>query len=290
MSPHKIYCSYINYYPDSSSLDSICIGLIFFDIESNDFLIDFSVQKIHRVNTMYGIKRSKLIKDYLRGLKTKKITFKQLQYLSDYENGSLRFSKPEKINVDNFTKDFEQLFNRYVNDFNKDSPLKRDEQHDRKLLRSYFRNNPFVSKKLNIGHTITKKEIGKLLFSNTEIDFIGGNGTLYCGQVIDLNSHISSLNSNVKNTLLLYLIFEDVFSKINLFDPKHCKIILTNLDSLDSEKEQLIKSLSKWEKEKGFDLIESESIDHVMLKIETELKSKDIMKYTDWLNQISPVT
>ena len=55
MQSKQIYCSYINYYPDSSSMDSICIGLIFSDNISNSFLIDYSIKKIDKVNKIMGM-------------------------------------------------------------------------------------------------------------------------------------------------------------------------------------------------------------------------------------------
>ncbi|MBX7046224.1 MAG: hypothetical protein K1X86_10335 [Ignavibacteria bacterium] len=265
-------------------MDSICIGLIFSDNISNSFLIDYSIKKIDKVNKIFGIKKSNLIKNYLHDLKINGITHKKLLYLSDYENGSLRFTKPEKFNIDDLQSDFKQMYSRYVNDISKDDEPKF--YNKKSKVRQYFKRNIFINSKLNIGHTITQKEIGGLLFTNTEIDFIGGNGTLYCGQIIDLDMHLSTLNFNVKSTLLLYLIFEEVFGDKNLYDPNQCKIILTNLNSLDNEKERLLNSLLRWKKEKGFDVLESNNMDEIVSKVKKDLEQKDIMRYTKWIDQI----
>lgn len=297
MKNNSTYYSLIYYMPDNKAKDYICVGLIFVDDKDNS-IIDYSWKKIDKVNSLYRITNSSLIKNYLKNLKSTKLNFSKVQYLSDYENGNLRFTKPTNIFIKNFEKDFEFYYEKYVR-LSLEATIS-----PKKTNKTYFRQslkrNYSVNNHLNIGYTIKHNDVNNLLIKNMEVDFIGGNGSVYCGQIIDLKAENDTIASNIARSIYLYTSLEKTFDSINKFDPKNCKFILINTDGILTntesdkklsnkiidEKNEFIVTLENWKKENDYDIIESNNENQFVETIVNDIREKNLVRFDEWKDKI----
>ncbi len=112
----ETFISLIKYYPDNSREEFFGIGLIMFDEISLKSKIKFSEERIKRINKFYNIQSDVLINQTIKSYKNKSFNYKELHYLSNYENGTIRFSEPRKVIIDNFEEKFDFYYNLLVAD------------------------------------------------------------------------------------------------------------------------------------------------------------------------------
>jgi len=112
----KAFLSIIKYYPDTHREDSFSIGLIIPPIDDFPGEIRISQQRIQRINIAFGLKASILLTNYFESISIVDFTYDKLVYLSKYENGSIRFSEPKAVILNDNKQSFNDLYLKLVAD------------------------------------------------------------------------------------------------------------------------------------------------------------------------------
>ena len=88
----KGYLSIVKYYPDTNRDEGFGIGLILISENIEISLKKVSSERIKRINSAYGIKKSSLIDLAVEEIMEKDFNKRILDYNSVYENGNIRYS------------------------------------------------------------------------------------------------------------------------------------------------------------------------------------------------------
>jgi len=122
-----------------------------------------------------------------------------------------------------------------------------------------------------------------------EIDFIGGNGTIVCGQIPNLLSNLENSENLLTKTLLLYNILDKLYKSSNKFNPKDCKIILNCEDAKRKENKTIIDTINEWQIRQGYDIIYADNENEIADKILNEIKGKEIIPFDKWI-ELNPAS
>ena len=288
----KGYLTIIKYYPDNNRLEGFGIGLIMCSEDGTKSYIKFSEPRFKRINSAFGFNKSKLLEFVIENYSSRNYDYKSLEYLSAYENGNIRFTKPDIIVTQNLQERFEMLYNKYVADYNEfddseNSLLKRAvPQKIGRKLQSTFRKNRVLNSRLNIGYDFQNNSLGKFLIGNPKIDFIGGNGSIFCGEILNLSVNEESVQKNLFKTITLFEAIKETYQKHNRFEPHDCKILVLKEHADKKENAEYMDKISNWHKKVGYDLIIKNSIEEFEQKILTTVEDRNIKKYEDWDREI----
>jgi len=98
----KTYFTKVQYVPNPHREEYFGIGLVMVSPESGEVIVRFSRNKINRVNNALNISKSSLLENAVQKLELfekapEALDVKQLEYLSAYDNGVIRFSFPKPL-------------------------------------------------------------------------------------------------------------------------------------------------------------------------------------------------
>jgi hypothetical protein len=127
--------------------------------------------------------------------------------------------------------------------------------------------------------------VKNLMTSNMEIDFIGINGTIYCGQAPNLSTKSDNAENILTKTLFLYNIFKGLYGKNNKYNPQDCKIILNRNEKEKRENKDIINTIEGWQRTEGYGIIIAENEKHVIEIINSEIKEKNIIPFDNWIGE-----
>ncbi|MHB9011835.1 MAG: hypothetical protein ACYC49_06350 [Ignavibacteriaceae bacterium] len=285
----KGYLSIIKYYPDTNRDEGFGIGLILISEDAELSLNKISYDRIKRIDSAYGIKKSSLIDIAVDEITKKPISKKTLDYNSVYENGNIRYSKPQIIDSEDLSKKFNELYLKFVADYYEENfentlMLKREipERLGRKLRHKLSTSN-LASTRLNIGYDFKDNSIGKFLIGSSKIDFIGGNGTVYAGEIINLDLNEESLQRNLFKTITLFEALEKSFP--NRFSSSECKMLVLASQANNPDKGGYMDKLNTWNKKAGYGLVIKSSLDDFQKVIENDIQIKNIKRYDEWVKE-----
>lgn len=283
--------SIIKYYPDNNRDEGFGIGLVLISSEFKSSLVKISSDRLKRINSSFGIKKSPLLELSLEEISNKDFDIGQLEYLSVYENGNIRFSKPWTIESENLVVRFSDLYLKYVADYREtgfEGKIISPKISLGKLsqsLQKQFRKNTALNNNLNIGYDFKENSIGKFLIGNTYIDFIGGNGTVFAGDIINLNLNSESISKNLFKTIALYEALEKTLPP-GKFSSQDCKLLVLESQANDPLKADYMEKLTTWHKKAGYDLVIKKSLDDFEKDIEEKVINKKIIKFDEWIENI----
>ncbi len=286
----ETYISIIKYYPFNIREEFFGIGIIMCDDEMSISRFKFSDDRIKRINSFFGIKKSLILNETINNLKDKIFKYNDLSYLSKYENGTIRFSVPKKLNIDNFDEKFNFYFNLYTADSKEQesaekSSAKKDNSslYFKNIIRSKLKKEKDIEKHLNIAYTVKKEKLSNLMTSNMEIDFIGGNGSIFCGQIPNFATKNESSENNLTKTLLLYNIFKELYDESKRYDPKDCKIILNKKEKEKKENREIISTIEEWHRTEGYEIVTVENENQIIDLVNNEIQKKKLIPFDKWL-------
>lgn len=283
----KGYISIVKYYPDTNRDEGFGIGLVLISEEADISLNRVSTERLKRINSAYGIKKSSLIDLAVEEITQKLFNKKILDYNSVYENGNIRYSKPQIIDSDDLSKKFDELYLKFVADYYEvdfESPMVSKREISERLgsqLRKKLQTNYLTNKRLNIGYDFKENSVSKFLIGSSKIDYIGGNGTIYAGEIINLDLSEDYLQKNLFKTITLFEALEKSFP--NRFSPKECKMLVLENQATDKEKADYMDKLNTWNKKAGYGLVIKSSLDDFQNLIGKEVEEKNIIRYDEWI-------
>lgn len=286
----KGYLSIVKYYPDTNRDEGFGIGLILISEETHFSLAKISAERLKRINTAYGIKKSLLIELAIEEISTKTYDKKTLDYNAVYANGNIRYSKTQIIECEDLNQKFNELYLKFVADYYEEGAdkfsLSKKEIHERlgRKLRKKLESNVLLREKLNIGYDFKENSIGKFLIGSSKIDFIGGNGVIYAGEIINLDLQEDTLQQNLFKTITLFDALSKTYPK--LFSPKECKMLVLEEQANNPEKEVYMDKLNTWNKKANYDLVIKPSLDEFKAQIEKDVESKNIIRYEQWIKKV----
>lgn len=284
------YLSIVKYYPDNNREEGFGIGLILISEDGKLSLAKFSSERIKRINSAYGIKKSSLIDLAVEEISQTKFDKKILDYNAVYENGSIRYSKPQIIETDDLSKKFDELYLKFVADYYEEESESTPAQKravSLKLgsqLRKKLKSNFAIIKRLNIGYDFKENSVSKFLIGSSKIDYIGGNGTIYAGEIINLDLSDDVLQKNLYKTLTLFEALQKSFP--NRFSPEECKMLVLEQQARDPEKADHMDKLSTWNKKAKYGLVIKPELDDFQKLIAKEVEEKNIIRYDEWIKRI----
>ncbi|MCF8240755.1 MAG: DUF3037 domain-containing protein [Melioribacteraceae bacterium] len=284
----KSYVSIIKYYPDTSREEGFGVGIVVVDSFGKESRVRFSNERIKRINSAFGLKKSKLLGLSIDEYSREKFDKRQLEYLADYTNGSLRFSKPDQFVTDDLNRKFEELYSKYISDYSEldESKYKANQRskHNRvgQKLRNHFLKNPVLNQRLDIGYDFKEDKLNKLLIGSSFIDFIGGNGTVFCGDVLNLDVEEYTLQRNFYKILTLFEALEKEYTPINKFDPRDCKILLLKEHVDRKENADYMERIFNWHKKADYGILIKNEIEDFEKEIAELVDKKGIIKFQDW--------
>lgn len=286
----KGYLTTIKYYPDNNRPEGFGIGLIVCTENGSESYVKFSAHRLKRINSAFGLKKSKLIELVFEDYSSKAFDFNSLEYMSLYEQGNIRFSKPKILITENLRDKFTELYKKYVADYAEleDSDILLKKTTPQKIgskLRSKFKKNVHINQRLNIGYNFKNNLLGNFLIGNTQIDFIGGNGSIFCGEIINLDVNEESIQKNLFKTITLFEAIKETYNKHNKFDPKDCKFLVLKEHAENKENAEYMDTLNTWHNKADYDLLIKNSLDEFENKISAIVENKNIKKYEEWVRE-----
>jgi len=285
------YFSIIKYYPDTVRSEGFGIGLIILNEEDSYYRIKISDERLKRINKIFGIKKSPLLDYILEDLRENHVGFSKLKLLSIYENGVIQFSHPKMISSEDIDERFNYYYDKFVADYN-ELPINLSNDNAPNnikrpgyKLRNHFKKSKFINDHLNIGYKFEGSKIADYFVDVPKIDFIGGNGSIFAGELINLETSEETFQENLSRIITLYRALEKSFLK--LFIPNECKILLLQDQVNNSPNAELyMDKLQTWHKNVGFDLMIKDTVVDFSNEIEKTIHDKDIIKFEDWILQI----
>lgn len=286
----KGHLSIVKYYPDNNRDEGFGIGLILISEDGKVSLTKFSSERIKRINSAYGIKKSSLIDLAVEEISQTKFDKKILDYNAVYENGNIRYSIPQIIETDDLSKKFDELYLKFVADYyEEDSETSTVQKRAVSVklggqLRKKLQSNITITKRLNIGYDFKENSVSKFLIGSSKIDYIGGNGSIYAGEIINLDLSEGVLQRNLYKTITLFEALQRSFP--NRFSPEECKMLVLEKQARDPEKADHMDKLSTWNKKAKYGLVIKPELDDFQKIIAKEVEEKNIIRYEEWIKRI----
>lgn len=288
----KSFVSIIKYYPDTSREEGFGVGIVVVDSSGKESKVRFSNERIKRINSAFGLKKSKLLDLSINEYSREKFNKGQLEYLANYTHGSLRFSKPDQFVTDELNRKFEELYSKYISDYSELVESKhKANQRSRpnrvgQKLRSNFQKNAVLNQRLDIGYDFKEDNLNKLLIGSSFIDFIGGNGTVFCGDVLNLEVEEDTLQRNFYKILTLFEALEKEYDPKNKFDPRDCKILLLKAHVDRKENADYMERINNWHKKAGYGILIKNEIEDFEKEISALVDRKGIIKFQNWSKKL----
>lgn len=125
-----------------------------------------------------------------------------INYLSNYTNNLLNFSKPKEIDVDVNEDAFNKLYEKLIFTLDRNGGAKRDFEKIKDVV------NPLIEPHVNIDIELTSKQITNLIVP-TPLWFIGKNEQDVTGEAIDFDKATRYLEQDIREHLYLLQVLRD---------------------------------------------------------------------------------
>ncbi|MEO8150349.1 MAG: hypothetical protein ABI723_22135 [Bacteroidia bacterium] len=190
--------------------EQIAIGLLMTNGENMHF--EYSRVKLKYISKLMSNETFGFVNNYLSGLKTdfkgtKLSSVDYLNYLTNYRNNLIIFSKAVDINMETTEANFKKLFVKFIFE---DAPLKSIEPSQKVNINTRVKMilYPQIKDNVNIDKIFTPKEIPSLLIPTVKVNFIGRNNNPVAGEVLDFEGNINSISNKISHFISLIKAFE----------------------------------------------------------------------------------
>lgn len=283
----KPFYSIVYIKPNTLSDEKISIGMVL--NTGNRPLFDFSEKKLKAASKLIGTDAIDTIERTLKYVKREiesvsvdvnqveafeiePFTKDYFEYLNRYSNNILEYSKPTENEGSFKVSDFEELFKLFV-DSNYGIKIKEEisfkESFENKL------SNSRVSDRLDIKYRVSKERVNTI-FSNTEVDYIGVNGSIYTGHVLDTNFSHNSLENKIHKIRSLIIGLDGLSKKYKLKSNGEHIVYYNEPDN--SKNKDIIHNISK-DKTLPFSLKPSEYFEEE----EKIFEERNVNKFSEFL-------
>ncbi|MCU0427395.1 MAG: DUF3037 domain-containing protein [Candidatus Kapabacteria bacterium] len=272
------FISLIQFCPDLARSDVFTVGMIFRSDAHEYYRVEVSESRLKRICRAFGIKDRLLLDAAISGIKQQRYDVAYLQYLHAYENGIIRYTLPKPVATDVPQETFTQLYKIYVADSDELTPHK-TAQRVSSTFQKALKKDMVLPHRLSIRYSLDTV-LQKYMTSAPTIDFIGGNGSLFCGQMPNMRSDV---------TLPRFLhLFESLmlhFEAQKLFDAENFHVLINTRYFGSQELKEHRESFRRWQKIKGFTLLEVSDMKEAVNMIRDKVEAKDVQPFDQWLMQ-----
>ena len=302
----KTWFTTVKYAPNPDREEYFGIGLILVSPEIGAVKVRFSRDRVTRINRALDIEKSSLLESAMHqaeGLAKSRepLDIKHLEYLSVYENGVIRYATPKPLviahdNPDESADDlleqrFDRLYHKLIADKEEDG-AKRESKGSAlgTIFRQKARVNRQLSTHLDIGYNVqhVHELNSSILLPEVRLDFIGGNGSIYCGHFLDLHVSESTLSKNISETLNLYECLNHYYNTGQQSGKKEQKLILDKNQYGSKGASKALEMIRLITKDKPYELKEVEDINRFMCEVQEEVQSMNVEPFTTWITKHSP--
>jgi hypothetical protein len=246
----------------SVSQERLNLGILMLNNQGNT-IFKYSAEKLTLVKKLFSENGYKNLKSFISNLdhkinidaKTELIksndfsSLSYLDYLSNYANNLILFTKPQPIDIELNESNFQILFEKFIFKFPKQQLPVLDSPKNLYLVKDRFL--PSVSERVNINITLKAEDYNYLVF-DTHLDMIGKNDIPVLNQFIDFELGSATLVKNVQSYLSMVKPFELKEKKLGKF------FIVGDEPSKDLEKQHLA-----WEQLRNSNLVSKEIVELV---------------------------
>jgi hypothetical protein len=167
-----------------------------------DYAYNLLKSSLRNIEEYFGIKNSdiNLGQMIIEGVEIHPERFlkpEYFEYLSNYSNNLLHFSKPKSIDLNVTNEVFETLYNKLI--FETDTLAKKRSLISEKVR---IKVNPKIQGHVNLEVELTSKQISNLIVP-TPVWFIGKNDNDVTGEVIDFDKATHHLENDIRQHLFL---------------------------------------------------------------------------------------
>lgn len=267
----KASITFISYCPDVVRGETFRVGLILRCDEAAYYKTRVSEKRIRRIAKAFDVRDSALLRETVHSLAAKPFDDAYLTYLADYENGIVRYSKPQTIATDAPEETFGQLYAAYIQDTDETKqPSTRSATKFHKVLKKHRA----IGNHYKINFTLRPEMTGGLLPKNHRIDVIGKNGAICVGQMLPLDN-----DNTIAQCLMTFRAIEGHFRKQNLYAAEGCMMIVRRPADVTEEQQRRLDAVSKWRDEEGYTLIEDNSPETIADKLAEIAGRKNIRPF-----------
>jgi hypothetical protein len=200
---------------NAASQERINLGLVMLD-NSGQLLFRYSHEKLTLAKRLLSDDGYRLVKSYLSSIEarlTDKINISDsrssvhqsyLEYLSNYSNNLVSFTKPQQIDIPLDQSTFDKVFAKFVFK-STEKTVEPSVVSDMSLVKATF--IPKVEKRVNVDIELKADELDFIVF-NQRIDMIGENERPVLNQFVDFDSSPSTLKQKINNYISLIKPFD----------------------------------------------------------------------------------
>jgi len=300
----KTYFTTVKYAPNPDREEYFGIGLIMVSPESSAVKVRFSRERVNRINHALGIAKSSLFESAMRhaeGLakSTEPLDVKHLEYLAVYENGVIRYAppkplviaqdNPDKSNVELMDQRFDRLYQKLIADKQEKSGRTSKGFALATAFRRKAKKDEVFKSHLDIDYRFDSIELqADILFPDISVDFIGGNGSIYCGNFIDLGVQEKTLQKNIAETFLARNFLASLFDGASPSSCSQCKIILDKEQAESIYARQALHSIKLGLEKEPHNLLIVPDTQELMDRVLEEVKEKNVEPFSNWIRSHPP--
>ena len=296
----KNWFTTVQYAPNPDREEYFGIGLMMVSPEIGTAQVRFSRERVNRINRVFGIDKSSLLESAMRQAEgfvksQDALDVKHLEYLSVYENGVIRYTAPKPLviahdNPEESAADLvEQRFNRFYHKLIDDKQEKRTNSSGSNnafatAFRRMAKKNFDFQHYLNIDYKLESEELQtEILLPEIRLDYIGGNGSIYCGHILNLNAGESTLSENISKTISLYDCINKLFGTNTHKGNKAQKIILDKKQAEQKKAKQALNFIELVTDNKPYEVVQVSDTRQFMNDVLTEVKEKGVVPFSSWI-------
>ncbi|NTV66554.1 MAG: DUF3037 domain-containing protein [Chlorobaculum sp.] len=302
----KTYFTIVQYAPNPHREEYFGIGLIMVSPESGEVIVRFSRNRINRINNALNIRKSSLLESAIKKLELfekapKALDVKQLEYLSAYENGVIRFTHPKPLVFDVaaeaspsevMAERFDRLYSKLIDDGHETRSRALRGQEPGTVFRKYAKKYRELGARLDICYKFASDGFeADTLIPDITVDFIGGNGAIYCGNFIDLKLQPATVQKNIAETQFLYKVLLSLFDGEREHMQPACKIIIDDSQLADKQAKQAMHSIERSVNGEPYTLQRVPDMKRYVESVYEEVKARNVEKFTSWIKkqQFKPI-
>jgi hypothetical protein len=302
----KTYFTVVQYAPNPHREEFFGIGLIMVSPVSGDVIVRFSRNRINRINVALNIRKSTLLESAVQKLELfekapEALDVKQLEYLSAYENGVIRFTLPKPLVFDTASEAspsevvaqrFDRLYIKLIDDGREAQSRALRGREPGAVFRKYAKDYRELGTHLDIGYKFATDDFDvDTLIPDITVDFIGGNGAIYCGNFINLKLQPATVQKNIAETQFLYKVLLSLFDGESEHVHPVCKIIIDDSQLADRQAKQAMHSIERSVNGELYTLQRVPDMKRYVESVLEEVKAKNVEKFTSWIKkqQFNPI-
>jgi len=300
----KKWFTTVKYAPNPDREEYFGIGLIMVSPESSAVQVRFSRERVNRINRALGIEKSSLLESAMQqaeGLSKSRepVDLKHLEYLSVYENGVIRYAAPKPLVIahdnpdesldDLMARRFDRLYQKLIADKEENNTRISRGHALATAFRRIAKDNFDFQRYLNIDYKLDSAELQtEILLPEIRLDFIGGNGSIYCGHFLNLNASGSTLSENISKTISLYDCLNKLYGSFEQNSKKEQKIILDKKQAEQKGAKQALNLIELVTDNKPYEIVQVSDTRKFMNEVLEEAKLLGVEPFSSWIKKHSP--